>query len=271
MEKKVPGLCTDYREYFHLKTKALKNRVLKLASYTAYLPKFRCDRGSVYGNATLQPRDYEPGRQRSAHLPGSAWRENYSTALPLHLGGTISNVARENAENWNNKNGYFNPASGKYHITQMRHILDGDPETTKAINAIEEIKYELRKPSVQMPSGIDRCDSLRKGLRTAGQPSQCVTGAQQLDKPATFRNEKMTKSIRNEFTGKERPTSLCTKEDYFQRRQGKIIYRTNGGLLPNYAGYIPGQMFLIGNTWGRDSFDAMGKHQNQKFQWTSLF
>ncbi|XP_072260662.1 ciliary microtubule inner protein 2B-like [Pyxicephalus adspersus] len=244
-----------------------------IPGYTGYTSKLRSDRGYLYGNATLQSRDYEPGLQRSLQLPVSAWR-NYSSSSDLHLGGIISNIPRENAENWNNKSGYFYPASGKYHITRMNHTLDGDPKMSSAINAIEEIKNELTEPTVLMPSKTDRCASVQNSLQTPKQAARCIRDVEQIAEPSCspiYKNEKMKKNLRNDYKVKEHSSGIPVKNDYFQRRQGKIIYRTNSGLLPNYSGYTPGQMFLIGTTWGRSSVNALGKLQDQKFQWTSLF
>ncbi|KAM5191579.1 uncharacterized protein ACMZJ9_000537 [Mantella aurantiaca] len=245
-----------------------------IPGYTGYTSKLRSDRGNIYGNATLQSRDYEPGFQRSSQLPGSTWRESYRSSSDLQLGGILSNIPRENAENWNNKNGHFHPGSGKYHIVQRNHTLDGDPKTSSALNAIEEIKYELTKSARWKPSENDKCaSSHQNSLEAPRQTARCIRGADQIAESSyspTYINEKMERSLKSDFKEKKQSLSKPAKKDFLQR-QGKIIYRTNSGLLPNYSGYTPGQMFLIGNTWGRTTMNALGKHHDQRFQWTSLF
>ncbi|XP_077331523.1 uncharacterized protein LOC143974231 [Lithobates pipiens] len=244
-----------------------------IPGYTGYTSKLRSDRGNIYGNATLQSRDYEPGLQRSSELPVSAWRENYRASSDLHLGGVITNIASENAENWNNKNGYFHPVSGKYHIIRMNHTLDGDPKTSSAINAIEEVKYGLTNPAKSMPLETRRCASLQNRLETPKQAARCIKRAGQIAESSstpTNINQK-SKTNQTDYIGKEHSSTIPMKNEFLQTKQGKIIYRTNSGLLPNYSGYTPGQMFLIGNTWGRSSVNALGKLREQRFQWTSLF
>ncbi|XP_040217903.1 uncharacterized protein LOC120947028 isoform X2 [Rana temporaria] len=169
--------------------------------------------------------------------------------------------------------GYFHPASGKYHIIRRNHTLDGDPKTSSAINAIEEIKYELTNPAKSMPLETRRCVSLQNSLETPKQAARCIKRASQIAESSstpTNRNEK-SKTHQPDFIGKERSSTIPMKNELLQRKQGKIIYRTNSGLLPNYSGYTPGQMFVIGSTWGRSSVNALGKLREQRFQWTSLF
>ncbi|XP_018427325.1 PREDICTED: uncharacterized protein LOC108799888 [Nanorana parkeri] len=219
--------------------------------YTGYTSKLRSDRGNIYGNATLQSQDYEPGLQRSSQIPVSAWRENYRLSSDLHLGGIISNVPRENAEIWNNKSGYYLPASGKYHIIRMNYTLDGDPKTSSAITAIEEIKYELSKPAKWLSSKTERCASSQISRETPKQAARCIRRADQIAESScspTCRNEMMKKTLKNDLTEKELSSSIPLKNNFLQR-QGKIIYRTNSGLLPNYSGYAPAhfQQKLVSN------------------------
>ncbi|KAM9330642.1 uncharacterized protein PAF06_016269 [Gastrophryne carolinensis] len=241
-----------------------------MPGYTGYTLKLRSDKGKLYGNATLKSCDYEPGYPR---FPLSALGRYYNATSDLLLGGTVTNIARENAENWHNNNGHFYPASGKYHISRRIHTINGDPKTSNAVNAIEEIKYELSRPAKPLP--MNRSDSLRKDLGTARAASSCFARKnEQVDEPENTpmcENRMMKKTLRKDSAEKTLSTNIYSTNDYLQRRQGKIIYRANSGLLPNYSGYTPGQMFLIGSTWGKSSINAIGKLQDQRFQWTSLF
>ncbi|XP_075047145.1 uncharacterized protein LOC142107544 [Mixophyes fleayi] len=239
--------------------------------YTGYTRKLQSDKGKIYGNATLKSVENEPGLQRPSQLPGSGWGSIHSPLVNVQLGGRNSNTSREDTENWNNKNGYFHPLNGKYYFTRINHTYDGNPETSSAIKAIEEIKYELSKPAKWTPSTMATFDSLKYG---GIRQSHCNGRNEQITESSSFpsyRNGNMKKTLKNDITEKEVSTRLYNNNGYLQRRQGKLIYRTDYGLLPNYSGYTPGQMFAIGSTWGRSSVNAIGKLHEQSFQWTSLF
>ncbi|XP_073507894.1 ciliary microtubule inner protein 2B-like [Phyllobates terribilis] len=231
--------------------------------YTGFSPKLRSVQGEVYGNATLRSANYEPGQRCGGyHIP----------SFNMELGVNVSHIPRDDVENWNNKHGYFHPSSGRYLFTQRKHIYDGNPQTSSAIQAIEEIKYELRTPVKCASSEMDRWTSLREG--TSRERSTSCGRTEQTGEMSGFpslKNEKMKKIFKEDLAEKNALTKLSDTNAYLQKRQGKLIYRTNSGLLPNYSGYTPGQMFSIGSTWGRSSENAIGKLHEQKFQWTSLF
>ncbi|XP_077137071.1 ciliary microtubule inner protein 2B-like [Ranitomeya variabilis] len=234
--------------------------------YTSFSPKLHSIQGEVYGNAILRSVNYEPGHQRCGgnHIP----------SFNIELGGNISHIPRDDAGNWNNKHvqEYFHPSSGKYLFTQRKHTYDGNPQTSSAIKAIEEIKYELSTPVKCASSEINRWASLRGS--TSRERSKSYGRTEQTGEMSGFpsyRNEKMKNIFKEDLSEKNALTKLTDTNVYLQKRQGKLIYRTNSGLLPNYSGYTPGQMFSIGSTWGRSSVDAIGKLHEQKFQWTSLF
>ncbi|XP_075707435.1 ciliary microtubule inner protein 2B-like [Rhinoderma darwinii] len=232
--------------------------------YTGYAPKLRSEQGKIYGNATLRSANYEPGLQRCG--------SDHIHPFNIELGEKVSNIARGDTEKWNNKHveGHFHPSSEKYLYTRLNHTYDGNPQTSSAIKAIEEIKYELSSPAKCTSSEMDRWASLKDGNREG---PRCNGRTEQTGEMSglPYKNEKIKKILREELTEKNPSTNLPHTNDYLQRRQGKLIYRTNSGLLPNYSGYKPGQMFSIGSTWGRSSVNAIGKLHEQTFQWTSLF
>ncbi|KAG9486533.1 hypothetical protein GDO78_006742 [Eleutherodactylus coqui] len=230
--------------------------------YTSYTPKLRSEQGKIYGNATLRSANYEPGLQRCAG--------NHNTSLNMEMYGKVSNIPGTNAENWNNKHGYFHPSSGKYFYAQRHQTYDGNPQNTAAIKAIEELKHELSTPAKCSSSQMDRWSSLRDS--TQRERPTCNGATEQTGEMSglpSYRNEKMKKIFKEDLTDNHSPR-LSDANDYLQRRRGKVIYRTDSGLLPNYSGYTPGQMFSLGSTWGRSSVNAIGKLHEQTFQWTSL-
>ncbi|XP_069820484.1 ciliary microtubule inner protein 2B-like [Dendropsophus ebraccatus] len=225
--------------------------------YTGFTPKLRSEQGKIYGNATLRSSNYEPGLQR--------YGDNHMPSFNIELGENISNFPRGDAENWNNKQGYFHPSNGKYFYTQTNHTYDRSPQTSSAIKAIEEIKYQLSMPTKCTSSEKDRDSTLRS--KCNGRAEQTVD----MSSLSSHKNENIKKIFKEDVTEQKPCTRLSHTDDYLQRRQGKVIYRTKSGLLPNYSGYTPGQMFSIGSTWGRSSANAIGKMQQQTFQLTSLF
>ncbi|XP_056408064.1 uncharacterized protein LOC130306328 isoform X2 [Hyla sarda] len=231
---------------------------------TGFTPKVCSEQGKIYGNVTLRSANYEPGLQK--------YEGNRVPSFNIELGGKVSNFASGDAENWNNKLGYFHPSNGKYFYTQTNHTYDGNPQISSAIKAIEEIKYELSTPAKCTSSEMNRWDSLRdSALR---ERSECHGRDGKTGKMSNFtsnKNEKMKKISREDLIEKKPSTGLSHASDYLLRRQGKVIYRTNSGLLPNYSGYTPGQMFSVGSTWGKSSVNAIEKLHEQTFQWTSLF
>ncbi|KAM3940199.1 ciliary microtubule inner protein 2B-like [Leptodactylus fuscus] len=232
--------------------------------YTGYTPKLHSEQGKIYGNATLRSANYEPGLQRYGcnHIP----------SYYMEFDGKVSNYSRRDAENWNNKLGHFDPSSEKYFYTQTKHTYNGHPQTSYAIKAIEEIKRELNTPAKCTSSEMDRWTSLRD--ITQREKPKCDRQTQQTGEMSglpSYRNEKIKKIFKENITENIPSTKLSQTNEYLQRRQGKLIYRTNNGLLPNYSGYTPGQMFSIGSTWGKSSENAIGKLHEQTFQWTSLF
>ncbi|XP_063781482.1 uncharacterized protein LOC134931355 [Pseudophryne corroboree] len=238
--------------------------------YTGYTQKIRSDKGEIYGNATFKSADYEPGLQRPSQLHVSGWGGNHSPLINVQLGGKTSNTSRGHTGNWNNKNGYFHPLNGKYSFARMNYPYNGNPENSSAIKAIEEVKYELSRPANWTSPENATFDSLRDGIIRQSSfhgRNEQFTGTSSFP---SYRKAKMIKKFQNDITERPLSTRLYNTNDYLQRRQGKLIYRTDCGLLPNYSGYIPGQMFAIGNTWGRSSVNALEKLHEQSFQWTSL-
>ncbi|XP_053555997.1 protein FAM166B-like [Bombina bombina] len=208
--------------------------------YTGYITKLRSDIGNVYGNATLKLVDYEPGAQKS-------------------LSRIIIFFCNQ---------GHFYPVTAKYYHTQMNYIRDGDPKTSSAIQTIEEIKKETNKPTRWLPCDADRFGSLPSGLQT----TNCAERCEQIASSSSSYGDKIRGIIqKKELKASESSRSINKINENELKRQGKIIYRTESGLLPNYTGYTPGQMFVIGKTWGKSTIDAKGKHQEQPFVWTSLF
>lgn len=240
-----------------------------IPGYTGYTPKLRSHRGSIFGKAAFQFCDTEPGFQRSLYFPLSARREKNSLSSDLHLKETPSGMPRDNVENWNSKSACFYPARGKYNFIRVNHTLDGDPKISKAINAIEKTKHELSKPAHK-----DRCASVPSGLKTPKEAAKCTTVADQAQRAEsphspTHKQDKL-KTVKKDVTEKKHSSDMTTKSDLLPQKKGKIIYRTDSGLLPNYSGYIPGQTFNIGKTWGRSTVDALGKYRGQEFHFTSL-
>ncbi|XP_044141638.1 protein FAM166B-like isoform X1 [Bufo gargarizans] len=232
--------------------------------YTAYTPKLRSEQGKIYGNATLKSANYEPGLQSCAG--------NCIPSFKLELGEKVSNFSKEDAESWNNHHGYFHPSSGKYFYTQRNHTYDGNPRTSSAIKVIEEIKYDLSTPAKFTLPEKDRWASIREGsLRERSKHNGRNEQTGEVPGHPSYRNENLKNIFKEDLIGSNPSTKLSHTNEYLQRRQGKLIYRANSGLLPNYSGYTPGQMFSIGSTWGKSSVNAIGKLHEQRFQWTSLF
>ncbi|KAM4053076.1 ciliary microtubule inner protein 2B-like [Anomaloglossus baeobatrachus] len=232
--------------------------------YTSFSPKLRSKLGEVYGNATLRSANYEPGLKK--------FGDNHIPSFNMDLSGTVSNIPTCDAENWNNKHGYFHPSSGRYLFTKTNHTYDGNPQISSAIRAIEETKYELSSPAKCASSERDRWAPLRDSTpRERSKSYERTEQTGEMSGLPSYRNEKMKKIVKDDFAEKNTLTKLSDTNAYLQKRQGKCIYRTNSGLLPNYSGYTPGQMFSIGSTWGRSSVNAIGKLHEQPFQWTSLF
>ncbi|XP_044141644.1 uncharacterized protein LOC122931623 isoform X2 [Bufo gargarizans] len=168
--------------------------------------------------------------------------------------------------------GYFHPSSGKYFYTQRNHTYDGNPRTSSAIKVIEEIKYDLSTPAKFTLPEKDRWASIREGsLRERSKHNGRNEQTGEVPGHPSYRNENLKNIFKEDLIGSNPSTKLSHTNEYLQRRQGKLIYRANSGLLPNYSGYTPGQMFSIGSTWGKSSVNAIGKLHEQRFQWTSLF
>ncbi|XP_071982644.1 uncharacterized protein [Engystomops pustulosus] len=235
-----------------------------IPGYIGYTPKLRSQQGKIYGNATLRSSNYEPGRH--------TYEGNHNPCFNIEIGDNISNFSRGDAENWNNKQGYFYPSSGKYFYTRTKHTYDGSPQTSSAIKAIEEIKNELGTPAKCTSSDMERWPSLKNSTLMERSPyNRRTEQTGERTHVSSSKNEKMKKIFTEDFIENNHSAKLSNTSDYLQRRQGKLIYRINSGLLPNYSGYTPGQMFSIGSTWGKSSLNAIEKLHKQQFQWTSLF
>ncbi|CAJ0927047.1 unnamed protein product [Ranitomeya imitator] len=100
--------------------------------------------------------------------------------------------------------GYFHPSSGRYLFTQRKHTYDGNPQTSSAIKAIEEIKYELSTPVKCASSEINRWASLRGS--TSRERSKSYGGTEQTGEMSGFpsyRNEKDEKNLQGRFVRKK--------------------------------------------------------------------
>ncbi|KAM8960505.1 uncharacterized protein RCH25_036219 [Pelodytes ibericus] len=245
--------------------------------YTSFVPKLRSDTDNIYGNATLKFLDYEPGLRRGqrvsfagcSNTPGPSRSAHYTRRM-FHE--PMNSTPQKHVGYWNNKNDIFYPGSGKYHFTQMDHIHDGDPRASSAIHTVEETKNELNKPLHWESLETERYRSLRHGLESTREQSYNHGTSEQL---ASFSRrhayEDMRMSPEKEKKERKPLENMSKTNDYLQKRQGKTIYRTDSGLIPNYSGYTPGQMFSFGKTWGRSSMNAVEKAHKQPFLWTSLF
>ncbi|XP_075432385.1 ciliary microtubule inner protein 2B-like [Ascaphus truei] len=244
--------------------------------YTGYIPKLRSDIGNIYGNATLNSLHYEPGVPKAPKLPIAGWDDNEGASLSMHFDRRMFtdpkvNTPRGRAENWNITNGYFCSANGKYPLTGRQYMHDGDTHTSSAIQAVENLKSELSKPIQWMSSEIDRHESSTNGLGRDRQTSMSLGKSQQASSnlPSSGKEEMRINSEKR-FKERESLPSLYKTNNYHPKRQGKLIYRTDSGLVPNYAGFIPGQMSVIGQTWGKGTVDAIGTQKKQPFHWKSL-
>ncbi|XP_053312369.1 uncharacterized protein LOC128474122 [Spea bombifrons] len=241
--------------------------------YTSFVPKLRSDIGKVYGNANLRFLDHEPGLRRTQRVSFMEWDNQHGPSRSAHLDRRVFDhhskmTVQGHEKNWNNQNGYFHQGDTKYPFTQMRHTHDGDPRTSSVIYTVEQIKHDLNKPMEWMPSEPDRYGSLRHEQDSMKYPSSCHERSEQIYPSSNLLptgNVKM-----KEINDREPAKNICKTNDYIQKRQGKLIYRTDGGLMPNYSGYTPGQMFAFGKTWGRSSRNAIEKVHGQPFLWTSL-
>ncbi|XP_069482498.1 ciliary microtubule inner protein 2B-like [Ambystoma mexicanum] len=260
-----------------------------IPGYTGYVPKLRSELGDTYGLATHRLLTNEPGQQKPFPLTLSVSGEECALPGPKHVTNKtyghpeINTHARQVADR-NITEGYFYPPNGKYQNTMRYYICDGDPRTTAATQTVEAIKEDLRKPATREAPQFDRNAILRSNLwcmpQKSGQsrgpkgflkcPSSLPPQTQTIPRSSTCPTTPLKVTLQY---GKTEPTSTQEKKESLRKsRQGKIIYWTNCGLLPNYAGYTPGQRFVYGKTWGSSTINIGPDEQRKKpFQFTSLF
>ncbi|OCU00882.1 uncharacterized protein LOC108713500 [Xenopus laevis] len=231
-----------------------------IPGYTTQIPKLRSDAGYIYGNATQTSSNHEPGVQRCTNLPLTGWRDRQGPVISMHSG--TRDIPREQAESWNIKKGYFYPIKRRYYATGINNMYNGDLRISTAIQTVEGIKHELHSPDQLKTFTSDTSKHLRMSRESLKQKAT-FHGRSEQERPLPRLSPFAEKNERDPI-----PSSYTT--NYNQEQQGKLIYRTDSGILPNYGGYIPGQMFAIGKTWGKTSVNALGKLKEQPFVWTSL-
>ncbi|CAH2293517.1 Hypothetical predicted protein [Pelobates cultripes] len=237
--------------------------------YTSYVPKLRSDIGKIYGNATLRYLDYEPGLKKGHRLSFTTWDDRHSSlsaqSKRREFGDLQKKPFQRYVENVNRKNGFL------HDFTQMKHTYDGNPRMSSAIHTVEETKHELNKPLQWTQSDTNRYGSERHGLEQWDPRSNGICEQRASSScPLPYEDIKMRTCLEKKVKEKEPSLNASKTSVYLQKRLGKIIYRADSGLLPNYSGYTPGQMFAIGNTWGRSTMNAVGKIHVQPFLFTSL-
>ncbi|KAM4807920.1 ciliary microtubule inner protein 2B-like [Rhinophrynus dorsalis] len=209
-----------------------------IPGYTGFIPKLQSDTGKIYGNATLTIANHEPGLQKSSKLAQTGWGDKHGPSLSVLFDRRIPNGPTNrpggSSESWNIKN-------GQKHIMPREENIIIKSMTIQCTMLLYLVFNPLTTREVASPS--------------------CLS---------SYGDEKK-RFLKKDCKERDHLTDSYKTNDYLQRRQGKLIYRTDTGLLPNYGGYIPGQMFVIGKTWGKSSVDAIGKLQEQPFLWTSLF
>ncbi|KAM4710338.1 uncharacterized protein O3C94_000303 [Discoglossus pictus] len=247
--------------------------------YTGYIPKLRSNIDNIYGNATVRFLHYEPGLQKSARPALIGYDDQRGPARSVHFDTNVfSDAQRNNPTQHADKSiitkGHFSPVNGNDYLTQMNYMQDCDPRTSATIQTVEEIKRDW--PGKWMSSETDRCGTYRYGLEKARQTS---TSPERHQQRVTFSAHSSYGYEKTDNVSKKVPKSkeqapfigLSKTKDYNLKRQGKLIYRPDSGIIPNYAGFTPGQTSEIGKTWGKSTVNVIAKQQQQPFQWTSLF
>ncbi|XP_043920233.1 protein FAM166B-like [Protopterus annectens] len=178
-------------------------------------------------------------------------------------------------------------------IEEIKPMLH-DPETAAVTKQNSMLKEVTRLDSLQRTSIRGRpppelfkeskdshevLDTSRDATRSLQGPGifQESRGKDKLKRPSTVPQQMSSAQLHNSTSlvsdiCRERPVTECGRmEDYAQNRQGRVIYKRETGIVPNYAGYVPGEKFTHGKTWTLTTENTLGIGKHKPFQRTSLF
>ncbi|XP_066566751.1 uncharacterized protein LOC136754640 isoform X2 [Amia ocellicauda] len=178
--------------------------------------------------------------------------------------------------------GYVYPYLSRYDRYQKQYMLDNDLRTRVAICTVEEAKRQLAESSERATQRNERPSrESDPGARSASNVSgQRMSATPKQPRPMTATGDDTTwpgksnaqsAGCGNSSMRVQRQTAVQEQEGDALGRQGRIIYKAHSGIIPNYAGYVPGQRFSYGKTWGVSTVNPLCITNQKPFQWTSLF
>nr|XP_056704923.1 protein FAM166B-like [Euleptes europaea] len=230
-----------------------------IPGYTGFIPKLQSVVGETYGNATRKLISHQAKLLRLSHSTFSLPGHRYHPSRPLRWLDKYyyPQLAQEDG----NTTCEYLPTSTKRAGSARRLVYDGDPQTTSAIQSIEKVKADLKPPpKLRATSQL----SLTKLAETVSSTTPSLPPDKGLSRIVRTAISK-TENVQN--TGI--PSLAPNKRETLRKQRGKLLYRTDCGLLPNYTGYVPGHKFSFGKTWGASTRGSLGTRKPQPVLWTS--
>ncbi|XP_060092354.1 uncharacterized protein LOC132569932 [Heteronotia binoei] len=232
-----------------------------IPGYTGFIPKLQNVVGETYGNATRKLLFHQAKLLQLSHSafnrPGHRYRPSRPFRWPdkYHYGQLSLKDGNAACE--------YLPTSTKRSGFARRLIYDGAPQTTSAIQSIEKVKADLKPPPKPRGTSQRSLTKPTKNLSSTTPSLPPYKGVSKIFGTTISKTEKVEKP-------EEIPSLGPKKIEMLQKQQGKLIYRPDCGLLPNYTGYVPGHKFSFGKTWGASTRGSLRAAKRQPLIWTSL-
>ncbi|XP_048358839.1 protein FAM166B-like [Sphaerodactylus townsendi] len=236
-----------------------------IPGYTGFIPKLQSVVGETYGNATRKLLSHQATLLRLSHsefsLPGHKYHPSRSEQISQIKQPDKCHYPQLTQEDGNATYEYL-PTSTKRPGFAQNLIYDGTPQTTSAIQSMEKVKADVKPPS--KPSTANQL-----GLTKLAESVSSTAPGLPLDKDLS-RTVNISISTAEKARNTEGIPFLAPKKrEKLRKQQGKLIYRTDCNLLPNYTGYIPGHKFSFGKTWGASTRGILRAGKWRSVIWTS--